>query len=131
MATATTEYKLSKADANVKEYSDVHSAAHFDALTKTHAYVFVDFRATWCAPCKRILPLFQQMPEWYSSQLHSKSKPIKFVSIDIDGVPEVDSNMDSLPAFQLYHLGKQIGNGISTSTIANVKSYVLSSLSAT
>ncbi len=41
-------------------------------------YIYIDVWATWCLPCKKELPIFEQLAETY------KNKNIEFVSLSID-----------------------------------------------
>ncbi len=41
-------------------------------------YIYIDFWATWCPPCKREIPYFKKLVEQY------KGKNIEFVAISLD-----------------------------------------------
>ncbi len=42
----------------------------------------IDFNATWCGPCKRFAPTFEDVAEEYATQAN-------FVSVDVDKFPEL------------------------------------------
>lgn len=52
------------------------SAAEVEALAETTELVFVDVYAPWCAPCKQMLPVIEQLAE--------NKHDIKFVKLDAD-----------------------------------------------
>ena len=55
--------------------------------------VIIDFFATWCAPCKRIAPVYEELAEKYST--------ITFLKVDVDESEQIASayNIESLPTF--------------------------------
>lgn len=62
-------------------------------------YVYIDVWATWCFPCRRELPLLQQLEERY------REKPIHFVGISIDddeGAWKRKVKTDNLRGIQLH-----------------------------
>ncbi len=48
-----------------------------DAISKARLPVFIDFWADWCAPCKMMRPIFQEMAREYSGKAY-------FAKIDVD-----------------------------------------------
>lgn len=59
-------------------------------------FVFVDFYATWCGPCKRIAPSIDSLAKIY--------KNIDFLKVDIDVCHEMAEkyNVTSLPTFMIF-----------------------------
>jgi len=74
-------------------------AAHADAGDKL---VVVDFTATWCGPCQRIAPLFNQLAD--------ENEDVVFVKVDVDENEDVAAacNISAMPTFQYYRGGKKI-----------------------
>lgn len=59
---------------NLKEITD----AEFETeVLKAEGPVVVDFFATWCPPCQRLLPILDQLSEEYSGK-------VKFVKLNTD-----------------------------------------------
>lgn len=58
--------------------------------------VVVDFTATWCGPCKTIIP--------YYHELNSKYNNVLFLKIDVDDNEDTTQECDisSMPTFQFY-----------------------------
>ena len=63
--------------------------------------VLVDFWATWCAPCRAIAPLVEQLSETYGGQ-------VKFRKFDIDANPKVPTQYEirSIPTLLLFKGGQ-------------------------
>lgn len=66
--------------------------------------VLVDFWATWCAPCKRLGPVIDDISKTQQALL-------SVVKIDVDKASEITAtqNVRSLPTLALYYQGKDIG----------------------
>ncbi|KAL1550969.1 thioredoxin H-type-like [Salvia divinorum] len=83
-----------------------HSSAkwklHFEATKQTSKLIVVDFTATWCGPCKQILPAINEFAEKYTE--------VDFIKIDVDeldGVAE-EYGVQAMPTFILIKKGKQV-----------------------
>ena len=63
--------------------------------------VLVDFWANWCAPCRMIAPVVEDL----ASELGDR---IKFVKMDIDANPDVPSRLGimSIPTLIIFKDGK-------------------------
>ena len=55
----------------------------------------VDFWATWCAPCKMMLPILEQLSE------ELKGKAI-IAKVDVDAEPEISQGITSVPTIKIY-----------------------------
>jgi len=65
-------------------------------------YVFVDFYAQWCGPCKAIVPKLDEFSEKYGDNVY-------FIKVDID-VDELSETVDNLgiaavPTFHVFKVG--------------------------
>lgn len=64
----------------------------------------IDFYATWCGPCKKMAPFYDQLKEKYSEK-------INFITVDIDQQPEIakEYNVTAVPTFVIVdEEGKEI-----------------------
>jgi thioredoxin 1 len=64
----------------------------------------VDFWAAWCAPCRAIAPLVEQLAQSYAGK-------VKVGKLDIDGNQKVPSKYEirHIPTLLLFKGGKVIG----------------------
>lgn len=83
--------------------------------------VLVDFAATWCGPCKRQHPILEQFA------LENQTT-VKVVSVDTDDAPNVVSKLGirSVPTILLFENGKQTAMKVGLTSLAELKSLVLS-----
>jgi len=96
------------------EYVEIHYAEYvetkegFDKIIKETEVVFVDFTASWCPPCKRIKPVFEDWAEKFKD-----NDKVKFVKIDVDENDAVAQEyaIRSMPTFKVFKSGKEDANG--------------------
>lgn len=64
--------------------------------------VIIDFFATWCGPCKKIAPFFEQLADEYAK--------ITFLKVDVDESPELTEEYDVqvMPTFLFIKDGKVV-----------------------
>lgn len=64
--------------------------------------VFVDFYATWCAPCKVTEPIVDELSGEFGS--------IKFFKVDVDQNPDLATQYSifSIPTFMIFKGGKVV-----------------------
>ncbi|ACO64799.1 predicted protein [Micromonas commoda] len=80
----------------------IESAEEFATLKKGDKPVLVDFTASWCGPCKKIGPFFEE--------LAAKYPDVVFVKIDVDDLDDVaaECGISAMPTFQLYSNGVKV-----------------------
>jgi thioredoxin 1 len=83
--------------------TEITTSAQFTELlndTQSHQYLFVDFFAEWCGPCKKIAPIIDKLSEIYNS--------IAFVKIDVDKCQElsVKYEVSAMPTFLILKTGE-------------------------
>lgn len=87
-------------DANATPVSEGISVADFEAQLKTDKLVLVDFNAPWCAPCKRMAPMFEEV----STELKDKLILIKINADENKGLANA-MKIENLPTIILYKNG--------------------------
>jgi thioredoxin 1 len=68
--------------------------ADFESFVKEHPYVVIDFWAEWCAPCRAIAPIVEDLAKRYAGQvtfakLNSDENPRTVQSYMIMGIPTI------------------------------------------
>ena len=79
------------------------SVADFEHVTAGPGYVLVDFNAKWCGPCKKMMPLLEQLAT-------DKKGKLKLVKVDVDDNKALAEakNIQSIPLLELYKDGKRV-----------------------
>ena len=75
----------------------------WDAAMEEERLVVVDFTATWCGPCQRIAPAFNQLADEYEGS-------VLFLKVDIDDHGELAAELGvtSVPTFMLFRKGELV-----------------------
>lgn len=94
---------------SIKKYtpqaSTVITKANFEQeILQSNLPVLLKVSATWCPPCQRLAPVFEEVALQYQDQC-------KFASLDFDSNPDfiAEHNIDSVPTIMLYFKGKLLG----------------------
>ncbi len=71
-----------------------------EEVLKAKGVVVVDFFATWCAPCKMLAPILEEISE--------EVKEAKIVKIDVDENPLVANlyHVSSIPTIKIFKDGE-------------------------
>lgn len=64
--------------------------------------VVVDFFATWCGPCKKIAPIYEQMEKMFPT--------ITFLKVDVDEANDIAERFDirAMPTFVFLKDGQRV-----------------------
>ncbi len=75
--------------------------ANFNDLIKADKPVLIDFHATWCGPCKAMVPILKDV----SKKVGDKATILK---IDVDKNPKVAAKyqVQSVPTLMVFKKGK-------------------------
>lgn len=82
----------------------VKTAEELKALTDKGPVV-VDFGATWCPPCNKLVPVFSEL-----SQHEDFKGKVTFVKVDIDEAVDLTSDYGilTIPTLIVFKEGKQV-----------------------
>ena len=75
----------------------------FDKVIKDNKLVLVDIGATWCPPCRKMLPTIDQIKAKYAGKLYFLSVD---GGVDLDVMKHVQ--FESLPTFIIYKNGREV-----------------------
>jgi len=80
----------------------ITSSSQFSKLLSSNTYVFVDFFATWCGPCKAIAPIFEQL-----ATSHSQPGRLAFAKVDVDQNSDISQQygVTAMPTFLVFKNG--------------------------
>ncbi len=85
--------------------------------------VLVDFFATWCGPCRQMLPMMEELSSEFAGQ-------VKIAKMDVDEAPKTPDMFDiqSLPTLILFKNGqmvdKKLGAQSKTDMVNWIKGYL-------
>lgn len=74
----------------------------FEELTKQDQPVLIDFYSDWCAPCKVLEPIIEDVASFYGNM-------ITVLKVNTDKNPEITGrlNIFSIPTLMIFKNGKQ------------------------
>lgn len=86
---------------------EVNESNFNDEVLLSDTPVLVDFWATWCAPCRQMAPIIDQLAAEFGDKL-------KVVKCDVDNNPalQMKYQISSIPAFHLFKGGESIAEFI-------------------
>ena len=89
-STTKLEFFISK---NFVQHVNTHKEFK-NIIENYNSLIAVDFTATWCGPCKKIAPVF--------NELNNKYNNVMFIKVDVDDNEETSEacNIRAMPTFQ-------------------------------
>lgn len=96
------------------------TTANFDETIRSATTpVLVDFWAEWCAPCRLLAPLVENLSNEYGEKL-------AVCKIDIDSSPKVAARfgITSLPTLILFRDGSPVGRHVGVATPVKLRSFL-------
>ncbi len=74
-----------------------------EKVLKAETPVLVDFWAAWCAPCRMIAPIVEELANEYDGQ-------VRFAKVDVDANPQAPTNygVRSIPTLLIFKDGKPV-----------------------
>ena len=101
---------------------DIINDTNFETeVLKSDKPVLVDFFATWCGPCRQMLPIVTELSEEMAGQL-------KIVKMDVDEAPKTPEKYDiaSIPTLILFKGGNVVATKNGALPKAELKNWLLS-----
>ncbi|PVM84477.1 thioredoxin [Caulobacter radicis] len=100
------------------QIDDVKTDEFETLVLKSDLPVFVDFHATWCGPCKAMMPALEDIAREYQGE-------IKIVKVDIDAEPKIAETYGILgvPTFIMMQGGQakeRVSGGMTRGKLAAI-----------
>ena len=85
------------------KYIEVSDASFEDDVLKSDIPVLVDFWAVWCAPCRMIAPIVEELAS-------EKEGTLKVAKVDVDNNPEtaMKFGIRSIPTLLIFKDGQVV-----------------------
>ena len=93
------------------------------SVLQSEKFVLVDFFATWCGPCRQMLPIVSEIADEMAGQ-------VGIYKLDVDEAPKTPDMFDiqSLPTLVLFKGGKEVdrknGAMLKSELVSWIKSYL-------
>ena len=83
---------------------DITDATFEEEVVKADTPVLVDFWADWCAPCKMIAPMVDELAKEYDGK-------VKFTKLDVDSNPNTATTygIRGIPTLLIFSGGQPVG----------------------
>ena len=114
-----TGHKTKENATNVDGIQMIETMANFNEIINSDTPVLVDFYADWCAPCKVMAPILEQV----SKDMVGKVKVIK-VNVDKNGDAARQYQIRSIPTLILFKNGKSVWQGVGVMQADKIKEVV-------
>ena len=93
---------------------EIESVEQFEEINKK-GKVLIDFWASWCAPCRMMLPVIDQLSQ--------ENESVTFLKVNVEKVPELASRygVRSIPQFSFLNEGEEVQKKLGTNSVSQMQ----------
>ncbi len=95
--------------------------SNFNAeVEQSNLPVLVDFWATWCAPCLKLMPVIEELAQKYNGK-------VKFGKVNVENAPQIAQKFGirSIPTLLIFKNGKIMTQIIGAQPKKNIEEKIL------
>ncbi|MBU2869768.1 thioredoxin [Colwellia sp. E2M01] len=102
----------------INKVTEVNTDGFAQVVEQTEGKILIQFHAPWCAPCKMLAPVVEQV-----AQDHNDLKVIK---VNADDSPELAAKFGvrGLPTLLLMKAGELVATQVGAASLGQVKQFV-------
>ena len=75
----------------------------YNSIINSNNVVLVEFFATWCPHCKRMIPVMEEVKKLLGNRV-----PVYTIDIDENEKEAEDNKIETIPTFIVHHNGIQV-----------------------
>jgi thioredoxin 1 len=96
---------------------------NFDKEINSEKPILVDFWAAWCAPCRAIAPILEEIEK-------EDGEKIRIGKLNVDEYPDIASRFKifSIPTLVIFKSGKELGRMVGAAPKSKLKQFIEESL---
>jgi thioredoxin 1 len=118
-ACGNSEKPTEKSASNENEIKIIDDMSSFNEIINSNTPVLVDFYADWCAPCRMMAPILEQV----SKEMNGKVRVVK-VNVDKNSDAAHKYQIRSIPTMILFRNGKVQWQGVGVMQADQIKSII-------
>lgn len=96
-------YPLTKNSNTMANNTKTYTNSEFNSLINSKNLVLIDFHAPWCAPCKKMAPIIDEIKNDYFGKA-----AVKKVDIQENKLLQSSYKIESIPGIVLFKNGKEV-----------------------
>ncbi len=97
-------------------WTEVNEGNWEKEVMKSDKLVIVDFWATWCPYCRRLMPIFEELSREYSGRM-------KFAKLDVDNARSIAARfgITGIPVLKFFCNAREVGELVGYRSKENLK----------